>query len=358
MTMKFIKLRPLLHLLALLLLLNGCAARTPASGTDAEQIPPLLEDSVFVADISRASPVGPRGVTIVAPASGGTAKSVESVYKYAAMLGVTLPSDAVRPGTVPYNAQNDDVRLALLGQALTDTDTRVVWAMRGGYGSSRLLEGLAQLPLPVTPKIFIGYSDMTFVHMFLQKQGWRTIHGSMFSEIGNSAKDSENFLLLGEILAGRTSELRYGGIVPYNQAAKDRKEPVCASITGGNLTCLASAAGTPWFVEAAGRILFLEDVKEPGYKIDRMLTQLKQTGQLDDVEAILLGSFSQGDNNTEYALERFAMAYDKPVFRTSMFGHGRKNYPLVFNAPAVLSRSCDNTFELVIDVDGITELAQ
>jgi muramoyltetrapeptide carboxypeptidase len=102
-------------------------------------------------------------------------------------------------------------------------------------------------------------------------------------------------------------------------------------------------------LEPKGKIIFLEDGGEPGYKIDRMLTQLRGAGAFQGARAVVLGEFTPGDGFTEFALDRFARELGKPVFRSDKFGHGPKNYPLILNAPAVINRSGADVFSLVID---------
>ncbi len=325
-------------------LVSGCVPQKQA------EPPRLYEDREFLADLGCSTSRGPKGITVVAPASGFPKEELEGPTEIAKKLGVNFPKDGLEPGIVPYNAGRDEARLSALVRAMADDDAEVIWAVRGGYGSSRLLGELEKAGLPKKQKVFIGYSDMTFLHLFLQKHGWRTIHGAMFFELGSRSKDVNNFRLLAAILAGRLLELTYSGLKPFNQAAFEASGPVRGKITGGNLTCLAAAAGTPWPLEAAGKILFLEDVQEPGYKIDRMLTQLKMSGQLDGVRAIILGEFTAGDQYTEFALERFAKDCGVPVFKTDLFGHGNRNYPLVFNSPAAISREygANGLFQLSI----------
>lgn len=327
----------ILPLLLWLLLFGGCAGR--GSGP-----PALLGEQVFQDDLAKIRAKG--GLTVVAPASGLDGRDLEAARALAAELGAVFPPGAIAPGLVPYNANSDEVRLALLDQALNDSQGRVVWAVRGGYGAGRLLPGLKK-PAKSKQKIFVGYSDLTFLHLFLVRAGWQTVHGAMLKEMNDPAKDRDNFRLLAALLSGRLRELNYGGLEAFNQAARDLKQPIRASITGGNLTCLAASVGTPWPLEAAGRILFMEDVNEPGYKIDRLLTQLQVGGRLKGVTAVILGEFS-GDPKIEYALTRFAQSFNGPVFRSDLFGHGRKNYPLVFNAPAVISPEADQLFHLKI----------
>lgn len=320
------------------LVMGGCAAKDAPPVDTA--LPALLEDPVFMENIKLSGTLGTKGITIIAPSSGFSENGARKFHAIADTLGVNFPQDSLNRRAVPFHANSDTARFTLLAAALADPDTEVIWAALGGYGASRLLESLATLPEPpARKKIIVGYSDITFLHLYFQKLGWRTVHASLFGELASTRKDPENFRRLAALLAGRVELLRYEGLVPFNDAAAKLARPVRGVVTGGNLTCVTAAVGTPWALDAAGKILFLEDVKEPGYKIDRMLTQLRNAGQLQGVLAIVFGTFTAGDQNTPFALERFAKTCLVPVFKTDLFGHGAKNYPLVFNAPAVLENA-------------------
>lgn len=310
-------------------------------GADREEwerpLPRLLDDAGFRADLARSAARGAAGVAVVAPGSGLRGENAARAREMARRLGVSFAETALDEMRVPYNATDDDTRLELLVRALTDPEIDVVWALRGGYGAGRLLARLSETPGLDRRKVFVGYSDMTFLHLFLQRENWRTVHAAMFWDLNGSRKGEENLRRLAALLAGRVEELRYDGLEPCNDAARRAASPIEGVMTGGNLTCVAALCGTPWALEPAGKILMLEDVKESGYKIDRMLTQLRAAGAFEGAAAVVLGSFSRGDEHTEYALRRFAEDFPGPVFRTDLFGHGEKNYPLVFGAPAVIS---------------------
>lgn len=311
------------------------------------------KDAAFLETLDRSGKLGRKGIAVVAPASGLSDENARVARAIAEDMGIRLPERTMQYGVIPYNATGDETRLELLRQALNAPDIEVIWPVRGGYGSSRLLSSLADMPEPETRKIFIGYSDMTFLHLFLRKWNWRTVHGAMFWEVSGAGRlgREENFRQLASLLSGAEKEIRYTGLRPVNDAAKNADAPIEGAICGGNLTCLAAAAGTPWSLKGEGLILFLEDVKEQGYKIDRMLTQLIDAGTFEGARAVLLGAFTRGDEHTDYALERFAQGMDIPVFRTDQFGHGEKNYPLVFNSPAVIEkgRGEDGFHELRMD---------
>lgn len=342
-------------LLAIILLAIALTLFCMQSPSDVEKppAPRLWEDASFQASLAKSGKRGLQGIAVVAPASGLSDENARKALEMAGRLDIRLSADAMRYGVVPYTANSDSARLEQLLQALNDSETEVLWAVRGGYGSSRLLAELAKSAKPETAKIFVGYSDLTFLHLFLHQWGWRTVHGGMFWELSGTEEghDVENYRLLASLLAGELDELRYDGLKPFNSAAEALSRPVEGLIIGGNLTCLAAAVGTPWPPEGSGKILFLEDVKEKGYKLDRMLVQLKEAGIFDGVGAVILGDFTKGDDNVDFALERFAKELSAPVFRTDLFGHGRKNYPLILNGRAVIEKTSGdgNAFGLRMD---------
>ena len=337
-----------------ILLCFAWRAWTPARG-DKDSPTPLWQDSVFREALSRSGARGIGGIAIVAPSSGLSVESAKTAYEMAVGLGVRFSPQALDVAAVPYTANSDEVRLELLRQAFEDEETEVLWALRGGYGSSRLLAEFDPTLPPEKRKIFIGYSDLTFVHLLMQKWNRPSVHGAMFWELkgAGKGKSEENFRALARLLTGEEKELRYDGIKPFNRAAERLDTPIRAVVRGGNLACLAAAVGTPWSVDAAGCILFLEDVDEKGYQLDRMLTQLKEAGVLDKVGAVLLGEFVGDGKGIGFALERFARDIDVPVFRCELFGHGATNLPLVFNSPAVMEKSDrpDGAFSLVISTE-------
>lgn len=309
----------------------------------------MANEPGFLSDMGR---VSKRGLAIVAPAGGIPSSEIQNIQSLVQGFHASLPGNALAPGRVPYTANTDAARLDVLTKALTDPRSGIVWSLRGGYGSGRLLDDLSKVSKPARPKVFIGYSDMTFLHLFLQKWGWQTVHASMLWELTVPEKDPDNFRKLAALLAGRQKELRYDGLTPFNALAKNQKQPIEGVITGGNLACLASAAGTPWALKSDGKILFLEDIQEPGYRLDRLFVQLQDSGALRGMKAVILGSFVQCKDDAGFALERFADECPVPVFKTELFGHGKMNYPLVFNAPSRLAPG-QGGFTLTTNVEGL-----
>src|SRR5207248_2342713 len=159
-----------------------------------------------------------------------------------------------------------------------------IWTLRGGYGSARLFNLLNTMKKPAKSKIFVGYSDATFLHLFLSRWDWKTIHAAGAGELLDANKKAKNFLHLFDILSGKIKNINYNGFKALNNAAKSIDE-IKSSITGGNLTILVHSLGTPWQLKGANKIVFVEDVGIRGYALDRAFNHLVQANAFKDVVA-------------------------------------------------------------------------
>jgi muramoyltetrapeptide carboxypeptidase len=180
-----------------------------------------------------------------------------------------------------YLAGTDEERFEDLKDALIDENIDIVWMSRGGFGSIRLLEKLKKVK-PQGKKIVIGYSDATSLFCYFHKfKNVRCLYGPSFSELWNKRSYRLNSLLNAIFLK------------PYFIKCKNESN-ILKEITifGGCLSILNSLLGTQFFPELNGEFLFIEDVSEPNYKVERMLWQLKLAGVFDKIEGVILGSFS------------------------------------------------------------------
>jgi muramoyltetrapeptide carboxypeptidase len=183
-------------------------------------------------------------------------------------------------------------RLADLHEMFRDPEVKAVFAIRGGYGSEHLLDGIDYNLIRRNPKIFLGYSDITALHLAINKRaGLVTFHGpvilSGFSEYTQTWFRKALFSTepLGTLANPReTNRLR-----PRHAVRTIRPGKARGPLIGGNLTLISTTMGTPYEIETRGRILFLEDVGEEPYSIDRMLTQLRLAGKLSSAAGIVFG---------------------------------------------------------------------
>jgi muramoyltetrapeptide carboxypeptidase len=252
-------------------------------------------------------------------------------------------------------SNTDDERWQQLRYALTNRESRAVWCARGGYGSNRLVPMLAKLKPPrnVEPKLFIGFSDITSLHVFLnQKWRWPTVHGAMLDRMGRGLIPSEDLELARELYFGEKTKVVYRDLKPLNRAA-EKSGRIRGPVTGGNLMTLQSTVGTlaPW--STAGRIVFLEEVDERGYRVDRLLEHLRQSGQFAKARALVLGPFIGGDeangsNRVWPVVERFAGLLKIPVYSGVPAGHGvlQRPVPLETQAQLVYSPNLGGTLTI------------
>lgn len=276
-------------------------------------------------------------IAVIAPASAAPLERLNRGLDWYVKhrFNLSLPKDLLRPKLFFASPLDNQVRHII--QAL-HSDSPIIWCLRGGYGSARLIPYLEELKKPTQKKLLIGFSDITALHLYLgQKWGWPTLHGRVLTQMGDAHADR---VLYKKLLAGELKEVRFKGLVPMNAAAKKVKS-IKGTVTGGNLRLLECSIGTAWELEARGKILFLEDVGERGYSIHRMLVHLTQAGLLEGVKAVVLGDFTEGEekdgtDRTREALEAFAAEAQFPVLRGMPCGHAAKNHPLPLHTPATL----------------------
>lgn len=232
--------------------------------------------------------------------------------------------------SIPYHSNNDAERFKQLQVALSN-ENKLIWTLRGGYGSARLFEMLKKIVKPEKEKIFIGYSDVTFLHLFFnQNWNWQTVHGATLADIFIDEKDSKNFSLIFELFSKNNNSLAYTNLEPMNTLAINTPS-ITGISTGGNLEIITNSIGTEWQIKTKNKIIFLEETNAKGYSIDRAFNHLIQANILTEAKAIILGNFLTLDENVEYALKRFAQEANIPVFKLPVFGHGKKNYPIILN---------------------------
>ncbi|AYF51095.1 LD-carboxypeptidase [Pseudomonas fluorescens] len=240
-------------------------------------------------------------IALIAPA-GPAALDVEKAGQWMRARGYDLrifPGVYERDG---YLAGCDDVRLHDLHTAFADPEIDAIFCLRGGYGTPRLLDRLDFDLLRANPKPFVGYSDITAVHLAISRYaGFVTFHGPMLNAdlLGDKQQPTESSLF--SLLRG---QLGSGSLLAHPVAYPlTTIEPgiACGRLLGGNLSMIAAVMGTPFEIDAQGIILLIEDVNEPIYRIDRLLTHLRLAGKLAQVTGVLVGDVAGVD---AVALER------------------------------------------------------
>lgn len=219
-----------------------------------------------------------------------------------------------------YLASSDNNRLADLQHMIDDDDIKAVIASRGGYGSVRLLEKLRIEEM--SHKWLIGFSDITAIHLLLNSKGIPSIHGMMAnSPDRNRVADDVDVMSLHDALFGNV--MRY----TFATGLNDRKGACHGVLFGGNLSVITSLLGTPYSVHPNGKILFIEEIGECYYQIDRMMQQLKYSGVLSHISGLIIGGMTDIRDTT--------IPLDKSICDIVYDAIGRDSaYPVCFNFPA------------------------
>jgi muramoyltetrapeptide carboxypeptidase len=243
-------------------------------------------------------------------------------------------------------AGTDEQRFIELATVLKQ-EAEVAWAIRGGYGVVRLLSRLDNADRSVFhPKWVVGFSDLTALHCWIHARlGWPTLHATMLNGLEQATPQSIDSAL---ILLTDTSNA-----FTITQVADPANVPGLASgnIVGGNLSVLHGLCGSPWMPTGGGQILFLEDLNEPWYKVDRMLWTLKHSGLLAKLSGLIVGDFSEmPDNDTGMSLQELVLEkvaeYGYPVWFGFPAGHTDNNVAIRMNAPVALKVTTEGECEL------------
>lgn len=245
------------------------------------------------------------------------------------------------PGT-GYLADTDANRAYEFNRMWADSEVSALLAVRGGYGCLRMVGQIDLEQVRSRPKMLIGFSDITVLHnSFCQQTSLISLHGPTLCSLADSNKESlERFY---QCLTGNwRAPLQMPGVEVLRGTEEAR-----GRLIGGNLSTLLTLLGTPFEPEFAGRILFLEDIGEPPYRIDRMLTQLWLAGKLQDVAGIILGDFSYSKTmETNEQIRHHEMIWNRvlqltsdrqiPVWGGFPIGHGPANMTLPHGAEAIM----------------------
>ena len=275
-------------------------------------------------------------VALVAPAGPLSPERLDLSVERCRALGlepVLFPAAAERHG---YLAGSDERRLADLQAAFDDPATDAVWALRGGYGSTRILDRLDLGRQERDPIPFIGFSDNTTVHIRQEAMGVLSFHGPHPG--GDFPPETEEALRRVLFSAAPAGPLPTRPADPPPRALTPGR--VEGPLTGGNLTLLAALCGTRHAPRARGRILFVEEVGEAAYRVDRMLTQLEGAGVLEGVVGLAFGRFTEvpdaEDHPIDAVLVDLARRLGVPAVVDLPFGHVEHNCTLPVGARAVL----------------------
>lgn len=242
-------------------------------------------------------------------------------------------------------------RIADLHAMFSDPEIKGVFALRGGYGSAQILDSIDYDLIRRNPKVFVGFSDITAMHLAIHRRtGLVTFHGPIVLA-GFTPFTQEHFrrVLFDATPAGVLSNPPEANkLRPLHTLRTVRPGKARGRLVGGNLTILSTTMGTPFEIDTRGRILFIEDVDEQPYAIDRMLTQLRLAGKLDAAAGIVFGecrdckprelrpSFSEGTFSLGEVVDRILGRLQIPVLSGLTIGHTDDQLTLPLGIEATL----------------------
>ena len=266
-------------------------------------------------------------IGIVAPARWIEQNKYNSIIQFIEQNGYkVLRGESTYKQYGPF-AGDDSLRLNDMQQMIDNNNISAILCLRGGYGTIRIIDNLNFENLKTHPKWIIGFSDITILHNALSNINIKSIHGQMpinFIENKNSAES------LFKILKGEK--------IHYNIKADNlnKKGTIKGILTGGNIAILCSLLGTDFDTEWKGKILFIEEVGEYLYRLDRLMYQLKLSGKLKDIAGLIIGGLSSMKDNSptfgqtaKEIIYNVIKEYNYPVCFNFSAGHIPNNQPLI-----------------------------
>ena len=286
-------------------------------------------------------------IGVIAPASSLAPADFDKALQNMTDLGFKTKVGKYARGRKGFLSGTDKERLEDLHWAFSDPEIKAVWCVRGGYGVSRILPNVDFSLIKKNPKVFIGYSDITALHLAIsQNCGLVTFHGPVAASTYSDYPKKHVVNMLMNPSAPYKVELS-----PDNQAKESNlfktevitKGKCQGRLVGGNLSLLTALAGTPFGLQnTKGKILFTEDVGEQPYRIDRMLTQLRQSIDMRALAGIALGIFEDCNSKDPLSQSLIEVIKDRlgdlgiPVIYGLSFGHIRDQFTLPVGIEAEL----------------------
>ncbi|SCY79957.1 S66 peptidase family protein [Alkaliphilus peptidifermentans] len=283
-------------------------------------------------------------IAVVAPSSPATPEKVKNAKVQLEALGFNVIMGKSCYEKHGYLSGIDQIRADDINNMFMNKEVDGIICLRGGYGAAKTLEKLDLDMIKANPKVFVGYSDITALHLAMnQICQLITFHGPMAaSDIAGGLDDYSKEHIIKAIM-----EPTPMGILKNPEEIKTQclvKGKATGEIVGGNLALVTSTMGTPFEINTKGKLLFLEEIGEEPYRVDRMLTQLALAGKLDDAEGIILGDWNNcnpSKHNESLSLmevfEEIIVPYQKPTVYDLKAGHCTPKLTIPFGVKATLN---------------------
>jgi len=269
-------------------------------------------------------------IAIVSPSGAIDEKYIDGAVAQFAVWGfevIVTPHARGRYGrySATVKERTDDLQWVI-----NQKDIIAILCARGGYGAVQIVDKIDFSPLKKYPKHLIGFSDITVFHSALLRLHIPSVHGIMAKHLTENAPNEIPVEMLRQILLGKKPSYR----IPSHEL--NRNGAAQGILTGGNLSVLYGLRGTKYDIKPRGKILFLEDLSEKPYHIDRMMNNLKLGGILENLSGLIIGQFTDIEEDdsmfkTVYEIISDAVSeYDYPVCFNFPAGHVKNNLPLIF----------------------------
>ena len=288
-------------------------------------------------------------IAIVAPARKISREEIAAAVKWMEEKGFVAVYDNRLFAEYHQLAGNDDFRAGVLQDYLDRDDIDAILCARGGYGTIRIVDKLDFTKFEKRPKWIVGYSDVTVLHAKMQQLGYQSIHGTMAINFEKNTEEALDSLYEALTDPSFRANIERSKMVVEKSSINEslllkRISPLPSvgrndelQIVGGNLSVLYSMLGSDLFPETDGKILFIEDLDEYLYHIDRMMMALKRAGKLANLKALLVGAFTDmHDNTIPFGMTAKEIIYEK----VKDYG-----YPVIWDYPA---GHVDNNLALVL----------
>ncbi|ARI75587.1 S66 peptidase family protein [Halobacillus mangrovi] len=281
-------------------------------------------------------------VGVIAPASPPNLKNLEQAIPFLENLGLNVKVAPNVSKTYGYLAGTDQERLDDLHAMFADSEVNGIICAGGGYGTGRIVSSIDFDLIQANPKIFWGYSDITYLHTAIrQKTGLVTFHGPMLSsDVGKDSFEERSEKMFHQLFQPET--LQYtASFSPLQTIADGEAE---GELVGGNLSLLVNTMGSAYELDTKGKLLLIEDIGEEPYRIDSFLSQLKLAGKLEEAAGIVVGDFSEAEPKKrgksltlEEVYDYYFAGLNKPVVSGFKIGHCQPHFAVPLGTKARLS---------------------
>lgn len=297
-------------------------------------------------------------VDIIAPALICSPKEIKQSIDYLKQIGLKPRFNFKLTSKTKSNLylQSLSQKKIDIKKALEAKDSNIIWCLKGGYGSFKLLNFLSKINKPKQKKILIGYSDITALHyLFNHKWKLASLHFSTTEELSTffykNKKHKKGYNTFLKIITDKKIEYKNLKLLNPSHSKtffKKNSKTLKSVIFGGNLCTLSSLMGSKSLsnINITKGILFLEDINEPAYRVDRMLYQLKEAHFFKNIKAIVFGDFVSKpleQKKIKKTLKIFAESLSIPVLAGLKVGHKKVNHPLAFMSPVSLNFNAKKT---------------